>query len=88
MTPRLDYQWMTWDGRAGLAADLSGRLLRENPALLQLYQDLVITRIATADEFWAQHAAEFINKTSSKQDVGVSGAFLVSPAAGTALVRG
>ena len=54
------------------------RLLRENPALLQLYQDLVITRIATADEFWAQHAAEFINKTNSKQDVGVSGAFLVS----------
>lgn len=52
------------------------RLLREKPALLQLYQDLVITRIATADEFWAQHAAEFINKTSSKQDVGVSGAFL------------
>ncbi|XP_037070765.1 general transcription factor IIH subunit 1-like [Pollicipes pollicipes] len=52
------------------------RLLRENPALLQLYQDLVITRIATADEFWEQHAAEFINKTSCKQDVGVSGAFL------------
>ncbi len=32
------------------------RMLTENPALLQLYKDLVITQIQTADEFWAQHA--------------------------------
>ena len=33
------------------------RLLRENPELLQLYKDLVITQILTPEEFWTQHAA-------------------------------
>ncbi len=32
------------------------RMLSENPGLLQLYKDLVITQILTAEEFWAQHA--------------------------------
>ena len=60
------------------------RLLSENPALLQLYKDLVITQILTADEFWTQHATEFAakakkgleEKLAKQQNVGVSGSFL------------
>ena len=33
------------------------RKLTENPGLLQLYKDLVITQIISADEFWATHGA-------------------------------
>ena len=32
------------------------RMLKENPGLLQLYKDLVITQIMKPDEFWEQHA--------------------------------
>ncbi|KAF6200279.1 hypothetical protein GE061_006582 [Apolygus lucorum] len=53
------------------------RLLSENPSLLQLYRDLVITEVVTSEEFWASHASAYLNKNShSKQQVGVSGAFL------------
>nr|CAG4640782.1 EOG090X04EN [Eulimnadia texana] len=56
------------------------KLLSENPQLLQLYVDLVISHIITADEFWNEHAAPFIKKqsegNSSKQEIGVSPAFL------------
>lgn len=54
------------------------RLLTENPSLLQLYKDLVITQVLTSEEFWASHAKEYTqNKdNASKQDIGVSGAFL------------
>ena len=37
-------------------------------------QDLVITSIITAEEFWVSHAAEYIKqKQGVTQDVGVSG---------------
>ena len=55
------------------------RLLSENPGLLQLYKDLVITQIQTAEEFWAQHGGSIKSKNkqhSVKQSVGVSGSFL------------
>lgn len=53
------------------------KTLSENPGLLQLYKDLVITQIITAEEFWANHAAEYIKqKQVVKQDVGVAGSFL------------
>ena len=58
------------------------RMLTENPGLLQLYKDLVITQILTAEEFWAQHAKNAAKKSASdkhsksSQDVGVSGSFL------------
>ena len=32
------------------------RMLKENPGLLQLYKDLVITQIMKPEEFWEQHA--------------------------------
>jgi len=53
------------------------RTLSENPGLLQLYKDLVITQIITAEEFWEGHAAQYMKeKQSVKQEVGVSGSFL------------
>ncbi|KAL1116102.1 hypothetical protein AAG570_005597 [Ranatra chinensis] len=53
------------------------RLLSENPGLLQLYKDLVITEVITSEEFWAHHASHYMNKNDlQKQQVGVSSAFL------------
>lgn len=53
------------------------RLLTDNPALLQLYKDLVITKVITSEEFWESHAKKYTQKESTqKQDIGVSGAFL------------
>lgn len=57
---------------------LSLRLLVQNPSLLQLYKDLVITQVITADEFWIKHASKFMQKQKAQsQEIGVSGAFLV-----------
>jgi hypothetical protein len=54
------------------------RLLSENPSLLQLYRDLVITHVISSEEFWSQHALQYMQKQQNqKQDIGVSGAFLV-----------
>lgn len=54
------------------------RLLTENPRLLQLYKDLVISQILTSEEFWKIHGKDLQNQksTASKQEIGVSGAFL------------
>lgn len=57
------------------------RILSENPNLLQLYKDLVITQVLTSEEFWSTHAKDYALKGSSqqqqsKQAIGVSGAFL------------
>lgn len=54
------------------------RLLTENPKLLQLYKDLVIAQILTSEEFWKIHGKDLKNlkSASSKQEIGVSGAFL------------
>jgi len=53
------------------------KTLSDNPGLLQLYKDLVITQIITAEEFWANHAAEYVKqKQGVKQEVGVAGSFL------------
>ena len=42
--------------------------------LYMIVQDLVITGIITADEFWANHATEYIKqKQTVAQEVGVSG---------------
>lgn len=53
------------------------KLLSSNPALLQLYKDLVMTEVVTSEEFWSQHAAQYTQKQKQQpQDIGVSGAFL------------
>lgn len=33
------------------------RLLKENPELFQLYKDLVVSQVISAEEFWATQAA-------------------------------
>lgn len=53
------------------------KTLSDNPGLLQLYKDLVITKIITAEEFWSNHAAEYVKqKQTVKQEVGVAASFL------------
>ncbi|XP_043285675.1 general transcription factor IIH subunit 1 isoform X2 [Venturia canescens] len=53
------------------------KLLLENPTLLQLYRDLVITQVITSEEFWSQHAAAYTQaKNSQRQEIGVNSAFL------------
>lgn len=54
-------------------------MLQENPTLLQLYRDLVITQVITSEEFWSQHAAQYTKtKMIPRQEIGVNSAFLVS----------
>lgn len=53
------------------------RLLMSNPALLQLYKDLVMPEVVTSEEFWSQHALKYTqNQKQQPQEIGVSGAFL------------
>ncbi len=64
------------------------RILSENPGLLQLYKDLVITNIISPEEFWSQHAGKAkklsngytsnaaLEGSSQGQEVGVAGSFL------------
>lgn len=53
------------------------RILTENPNLLQMYKDLVITQVLTSEEFWSTHAKQYTQQQSGqKQDIGVSAAFL------------
>lgn len=53
------------------------RILTENPHLLQMYKDLVVTKVLTSDEFWSTHAKQYTQKLNAqKQDIGVSAAFL------------
>ncbi|KAK7582157.1 hypothetical protein V9T40_013602 [Parthenolecanium corni] len=55
------------------------RILSENPALLQLYRDLVITQVITPDEFWSQHAPKYTPRNANNnQSTGVPGNFLVN----------
>ncbi|CAI9731866.1 Hypothetical predicted protein [Octopus vulgaris] len=53
------------------------KLLQEDPKLFQLYKDLVVSQLMSAEEFWANHSAKFSNSNNDKnQTVGVSAAFL------------
>ena len=53
------------------------KLLTENPKLLQMYKDLVISQVVTSEEFWKIHSNQLTLKSAAtKQDIGVSGAFL------------
>lgn len=60
----------------------SCRMLQEDPVLFQLYKDLVVSQVISAEEFWANRLGGLNNSEpapcSNKQEVGISGAFLVS----------
>uniref|UniRef100_A0A6G1S720 General transcription factor IIH subunit 1 n=1 Tax=Aceria tosichella TaxID=561515 RepID=A0A6G1S720_9ACAR len=52
-------------------------ILSKNPNLLQLYKDLVETKIISVDEFWSQFASDTdIGDTQMEQEVGVSANFM------------
>ena len=56
------------------------RMLQEDPVLFQLYKDLVVSQVISAEEFWANRLnvnATDSSTSSHKQDVGISAAFLV-----------
>lgn len=56
------------------------RMLQEDPVLFQLYKDLVVSQVISAEEFWANRLSLNAGDNSaapSKQDVGISAAFLV-----------
>ncbi|XP_039609168.1 general transcription factor IIH subunit 1 [Polypterus senegalus] len=55
------------------------RMLQEDPLLFQLYKDLVVSQVISAEEFWANRLS--LNSVDSslpnhKQEVGISAAFL------------
>ncbi|XP_076026975.1 general transcription factor IIH subunit 1 [Genypterus blacodes] len=58
------------------------RMLQEDPVLFQLYKDLVVSQVISAEEFWANRLGTNNNNNSNhavcndKQEVGISGAFL------------
>ena len=56
------------------------RMLQEDPVLFQLYKDLVVSQVISAEEFWANRMStnNTENSSNKKQDVGISAAFLVS----------
>uniref|UniRef100_A0A1E1XAN6 General transcription factor IIH subunit 1 n=1 Tax=Amblyomma aureolatum TaxID=187763 RepID=A0A1E1XAN6_9ACAR len=56
------------------------RILQEDPRLFELYRNLVVSRVITPEEFWANHAPKKAGNSQvspSSQPVGVSAAFLV-----------
>lgn len=56
------------------------RMLQEDPVLFQLYKDLVVSQVISAEEFWANRLSLNAGDNSAapnKQDVGISAAFLV-----------
>ncbi|CAL8261607.1 unnamed protein product [Merluccius merluccius] len=54
------------------------RMLQEDPVLFQLYKDLVVSQVISAEEFWANRMStnNTENSSNKKQDVGISAAFL------------
>ncbi|OWF54756.1 general transcription factor IIH subunit 1-like [Mizuhopecten yessoensis] len=67
--------------RSKISSELEekNRLLQESPELFQLYKDLVVSGVITAEEFWESRADQLSNigkNEGSKQSVGVSAAFL------------
>lgn len=62
-------------------------MLQEDPVLFQLYKDLVVSQVISADEFWANRLGDTNHAdpslSNNKQEVGISGAFLVSRPTGT-----
>lgn len=66
--------------KANKELEEKNRMLQEDPVLFQLYKDLVVSQVISAEEFWANrlnvNAAESSSTSNHKQDVGISAAFL------------
>ncbi|XP_077372788.1 general transcription factor IIH subunit 1 [Festucalex cinctus] len=66
--------------KANKELEEKNRMLQEDPVLFQLYKDLVVSQVISAEEFWANRLGG-LNHTdhavcNNKQEVGISGAFL------------
>ncbi|XP_057551894.1 general transcription factor IIH subunit 1 isoform X2 [Hippopotamus amphibius kiboko] len=66
--------------KANKELEEKNRMLQEDPVLFQLYKDLVVSQVISAEEFWANRlnvtATESSSTSNHKQDVGISAAFL------------
>ncbi|XP_015675099.1 general transcription factor IIH subunit 1 [Protobothrops mucrosquamatus] len=65
--------------KANKELEEKNRMLQEDPVLFQLYKDLVVSQVISAEEFWANRLnmnASDNSAAPSKQDVGISAAFL------------
>ncbi|XP_064423375.1 general transcription factor IIH subunit 1 isoform X2 [Latimeria chalumnae] len=65
--------------KANKELEEKNRMLQEDPVLFQLYKDLVVSQVISAEEFWANRLSlNAVDNSSSnnKQDVGISAAFL------------
>ncbi|XP_054633647.1 general transcription factor IIH subunit 1 [Dunckerocampus dactyliophorus] len=66
--------------KANKELEEKNRMLQEDPVLFQLYKDLVVSQVISAEEFWANRLGSLNNTDpavcNNKQEVGISGAFL------------
>uniref|UniRef100_A0A1D5QB03 General transcription factor IIH subunit 1 n=2 Tax=Macaca TaxID=9539 RepID=A0A1D5QB03_MACMU len=66
--------------KANKELEEKNRMLQEDPVLFQLYKDLVVSQVISAEEFWANrlnvNATDSSSTSNHKQDVGISAAFL------------
>ncbi|XP_007885593.1 general transcription factor IIH subunit 1 [Callorhinchus milii] len=65
--------------KANKELEEKNRMLQEDPLLFQLYKDLVVSQVISAEEFWANRlsGSSVDNAVSAnKQDIGISAAFL------------
>ncbi|KAG8438414.1 hypothetical protein GDO86_008916 [Hymenochirus boettgeri] len=66
--------------KANRELEEKNRMLKEDPVLFQLYKDLVVSQVISAEEFWANrlslNSLESSVSAAVKQDVGISAAFL------------
>ncbi|KAM4617266.1 general transcription factor IIH subunit 1 isoform 1-T2 [Discoglossus pictus] len=66
--------------KANKELEEKNRMLKEDPVLFQLYKDLVVSQVISAEEFWANrfnlNSLDNAVSSNSKQDVGISAAFL------------
>ncbi|XP_070565728.1 general transcription factor IIH subunit 1-like [Ptychodera flava] len=62
--------------KANKELEEKNRMLQEDPELFQLYKDLVMSGVISADEFWSNRTSNQTSSQKAQQDVGVSAAFL------------
>ncbi|XP_069928766.1 general transcription factor IIH subunit 1 isoform X4 [Oryctolagus cuniculus] len=66
--------------KANKELEEKNRMLQEDPVLFQLYKDLVVSQVISAEEFWANrlnvNTTDSSSTSNHKQDVGISAAFL------------
>ncbi|XP_063053799.1 general transcription factor IIH subunit 1 isoform X2 [Engraulis encrasicolus] len=65
--------------KANKELEEKNRMLQEDPVLFQLYKDLVVSQVISAEEFWANRMSMPSvagNLSNNKQEVGISAAFL------------